>query len=172
MSEQLTLPTRAVPDKTLAEAIHEMRQKVEDGTRCPCCGRLVKLYRRKLHSEMAAFLCRLVRRYREEPRYYSTRELCPALTKSSTDGSYLVLWDLIEREPIPGQNESGGRAGMYRPTEHGMDFVSGRTTVKSHVLMLCGEPVGFSDDYIHIEAALGDRFNYAELMGLEPGGDR
>jgi len=161
--EQLPLPTSAARGISLAQAKREMLAKVEDGAPCPCCGRLVKLYKRKLHSEMAAFLCRLVRKYQHEQRYYSTRELCPALTKSATDGSYLVLWDLIEKEPS--ENHAGGKAGMYRPTIHGQEFVLGYTTVKSHVHLLCGEVIGFSDDYIHIKEALGSRFNYEELMG-------
>lgn len=162
MEGQLSLPTYATRDVTLADAKKKMLEQVEEGVSCPCCGRLVKLYRRKLHSEMAAFLCRLSRRYLDEPRFYSTRELCPALTKSATDGSYLVLWDLVEKEAA--ENGSGGKAGMYRPTEHGLDFVFGRTTVKSHVFILCGDPVGFSNDYVHIKTVLGSKFSYDELM--------
>jgi hypothetical protein len=149
---------------SLADAIREMQERVEEGTSCPCCGRFVKLYRRKFHAEMAAFLCRLVRCWKTEPRYYSTRELCPALTKSATDGSYLVQWGLIEREMH--QNRSGGKAGMYRPTEAGLAFVAGHLLVPSHIHILCSEVLGFSDDHIDIIGALGDHFNYDELMGL------
>jgi hypothetical protein len=167
MNDQLALPAFAAPSKSLAEAIREMREKVEEGAPCPCCGRLVKLYHRKLHSEMAAFLCRLVARWKAEPRYYSTRELCPALTKSATDGSYLVLWGLVEREPIPERNDGGGRAGMYRPTARGIEFAEGRLSVQSHVDILCGEVVGFCAGFVDVHGALGDRFSYDELMGKE-----
>jgi len=105
-----------------------------------------------------------VARYQRAPRYFSTRELCPAQGKSSTDGSYLVLWDLVEKEPSENKNASGGRAGMYRPTQHGIDFVHRRTSVKSHVFMLSGNPVGFSERWIDIDEALGSRFNYQKLM--------
>ena len=169
--EQFEFGRFVAPSKSLAEAIREMREKIEEGTTCPCCGRFVKLYKRKLHAEMAAFLCRLVARWRREQRYYSTRELCPALTKSATDGSYLVHWGLLEREPIPNRNEAGGKAGMYRPTDRGIAFVEGRITVASHIHILCGEIVGFSLDNIGAREALGDRFSYDELMGKEDGLD-
>ncbi|MEN6368544.1 MAG: hypothetical protein ABFD77_02465, partial [Thermotogota bacterium] len=149
----------------LLEAISETREKTAKGTTCPCCGRFVKLYKRKLHAEMAAFLCRLVRKWRQEPRYYSTRELCPALTKSATDGSYLVLWGLIERDPIPYRNRRGGNAGMYAPSARGIDFVEGTLFVPFRAHILCGELVGFSAEQISIRQALGDKFNYDELMG-------
>ncbi len=163
MPHQLPLPD-AGSHVTLADARRNMLSKSKKGVSCPCCGRLVKLYRRKLHSEMAVFLIRLVKRFENEQRYYSTRELCPAVTKSSTDGSYLVYWDLIEREPMPGENESGGKIGMYRPTKAGREFAHGRSTAESHILMICGECVGFSEKFISIEDALGKKFDYKELM--------
>jgi len=165
MNDQIQLPAFAAPSKSLADAIRGMREKIEEGTTCPCCGRLVKLYHRKFHSEMAAFLCRLVRRYENEPRYYSTRELCPALTKSATDGSYLVHWGLVEKEPIPGRNSSGGKAGMYRPTREGIAFANRHGLATSHLSILCGDVIGHSKKMISIDQALGDRFDYDELMG-------
>ena len=151
---------------TLEEAKEQMIANAEDGAPCPCCGRLVKLYKRKLHSEMAAFLCRLVGRWLVDPKYYSTRELCPATSKSSTDGSYLVHWGLVEKEPA--QNSSGGKAGMYRPTAEGVAFAQRKTSVLSHIHMLCGDVIGFGPKRITIDQALGDKFDYYELMGLTP----
>lgn len=165
--EQLNLQTKAVPAVTLAEARDDLFRTVRTeikGTECPCCGRLVKVYRRKLHTEMAAFLCRLVRHYQSERRYYSTREMCPALTKASTDGSYLTHWGLVRREPSRSENESGGRAGLYAPTEMGIEFVHRRCTVPARVHLLCGEVVGWGNEHISIEKALGDKFDYHQLM--------
>lgn len=138
-------------------------ERAEEGVRCPCCNRLVKVYRRKLHSEMALFLCLLVKRWRQVPRYFSTSELVPGTNKSTTDGAYLVHWGLVEREPA--KNTAGGRAGMYRPTPKGVEFAEGRLTVPSHIHTLCGDLIGFSEEQVSIEHCLGSRFDYDELMG-------
>lgn len=129
---------------------------------CPCCHQRVKLYRRRLHSEMALFLIKLVKAYQAEQRGYSTRELLPATSKSSTDGAFLTRWDLVEGEPS--MNSSGAKKGIYRPTRKGIEFAQGRISVPSHVHILCGKTVGFSEAPIYISQCLGRRFNYAELM--------
>lgn len=129
---------------------------------CPCCHQRVKLYKRRLHSEMALFLIKLVKAYQTEQRGYSTRELLPAISKSSTDGAFLTRWGLVEGEPS--MNSSGAKKGIYRPTRKGIEFAQGRISVPSHVHILCGKTVGFSEAPIYISQCLGRKFNYAELM--------
>lgn len=149
-------------ESTVKEAQDYVKEYAEDGVYCPCCERLVKLYKRKLHSEMAAFLFRLVFAYKTHPRWYSTRELVPGTSKSTTDGSYLVHWDLVQKEPA--KNNSGGKAGSYKPTQRGIDFVMGEVVVPSHIHMLCGELVGYSDDYVTFAECIENKFDYDELM--------
>jgi len=146
----------------LEQARAAMLAESEKGTKCPCCGQTVKLYKRKLHAEMADFLVKLVRKYRNHQRYYSTRELLPDAVKAATDGSYLVKWGLVEK--VDSSNTAGGKAGLYRPTPMGVDFVMGRINVVSHIHMLCGVFVGYSDTYVSIKDCLGEDFDYPELM--------
>lgn len=129
---------------------------------CPICEQRVKLYRRKLHTEMALFLIKLVKAYQKEPRWYSTRELLPATSKAATDGAYLTRWGLVEK--MPSMNSAGGKAGMYQPTLKGIEFAQGKTTVPSHVHIICGKTAGFSETPVFIENCLCKKFNYAELM--------
>lgn len=148
---------------TLAQARERMLQgKDLLNNFCPCCHQLVKLYRRKLHTEMALFLIKLVKAYQKSPRWYSTRELLPATAKSATDGAYLTRWGLVEK--LPSMNSSGGKAGMYRPTSKGIEFALGQDFVPSHVHILCGKVVGFSETVTNIQQCLGRKFNYSELM--------
>ena len=148
---------------TLAQARERMLSlKEANDNLCPCCHQRVKLYRRKLHTEMAMFLIKLVKAYQQSPRWYSTRELLPATAKSATDGAYLTRWGLIEREPS--MNSSGAKAGMYKPTQKGIEFAQGGITVPSHIHILCGKTVGFSETLTTIQQCLGRKFNYAELM--------
>jgi len=135
----------------------------EQGLDCPCCGRYVKLYKRKLHSEMATFLMQLVRQYNNVPRWYSTRELIISARKASTDGSYLVHWGLIERKQST--NSSGDSCGMYKPTKLGIRFAQNQVSVPSHLHMVCGEVAGFSENHIYIEDCLETPFEFAQLMG-------
>jgi len=166
MKKQRGLSILAAKERgpTLKSAREKMLSRIERGTKCPCCGRFVKIYKRKLHQEMAIFLIKLVAAYLYKKRYYSTRELLPDAVKAATDGAYLVHWDLVERQP--GKNLAGAKAGMYRPTEKGIDFVKNVFMVPSHLHMLCGEPVGFSNDLCSINDCLGDDFNYDDLMAL------
>lgn len=130
--------------------------------RCPCCERMVRVYRRKLHSEMARFLLQLVSLYRKYPRYYSMREIMPRDNKASSDGTYLVHWGLIEK--ADGTNTAMAPAGTYRPTELGLRFAHEVEAVPSHVHLLNNKPIGWSDKQITIRKALGSKFNYDELM--------
>ena len=157
------IPTES--GQTLQDAQLEMLTGVEKGTDCPCCGQLVKLYRRRLHAEMAVFLCKLVKRYDEYPRFYSTREIIGGGPKSSTDGAYLTRWGLVEKEKA--ENHAGGKAGKYKPTGKGLTFASDRASVASHVFLLCGKVVGFSDTTVTIQECLGAKFSYSELMSTE-----
>jgi len=148
-------------------ALAHARRRVFDGQDeknnfCPVCEQRVKLYRRKLHTEMALFLIKLVKAYQKEPRWYSTRELLPATSKAATDGAYLTRWGLVEK--MPSMNSAGGKAGMYQPTQKGIDFAQGKSMVASHVHIICGKTVGFSETPTFIENCLGRKFNYAELM--------
>jgi len=149
-----------VEGMSLAEAKDFVAQKREKGVDCPCCGRLVKLYKRKLHAEMARFLTKLVNAYQREPRYYSTRELLPHAAKAATDGSFLIHWGLIEK--LQSKNKSGAKAGMYRPTTEGIEFAQNRRAVASHIFLLVNKFQGFSGSTTFISDVEG--FNFYELM--------
>lgn len=57
--------------------------------------------------------------------------------------------------------------GLYRITEQGRAFAQGETRVPKFIIMYDEELLGFSDgDNTTIQEALGDDFNYRELMEL------
>lgn len=150
---------------TLDDARSHMMTKIEDGVDCPCCGRLVKLYKRKLHTEMALFLLKLVKLHAIRSTWLKTTEILQGqthLVAGGTDGGFLEHWGLIFR--LRGTNKAGGKAGVYKPTLAGIQFVEGKTSVPSHVHMLCGECIGFSSTQVTIRDCLGDKFDYDELM--------
>jgi hypothetical protein len=144
----------------------EFMQRVKQshkGLRCPCCNRLVKVYRRVLNSEMAWFLLLLVRAYKNYPRFYSMRDLLPKEHKATSEGTYLLHWELIEKSD--GVNAAMAPAGTYRPTEKGLRFAHGLERVPSHAHVIPPNTlVGWSDKTTDIKQALGKKFNYDELM--------
>ncbi len=142
---------------TLEESIEYVSEVLGSSAseECPCCGQIVKLYPRKLHDRMAAFLCALVRIWKAEKdnawihiRRINTGE------KASTDASYLVHWGLVERE-----------SGMYRPTKKGVRFAMGKIRVPSHAMVYNRKYcLGFSGTRISIKDALGEKFDLDELL--------
>lgn len=148
-------------EATLKKARELTMLNAEEGCACPLCQRLVKIYKRPLHAEMARFLIELVKRYQQHPGWYATKDLVSG-TKSNSDGVYLVHWGLIEKSDDT--NRGKAPCGLYRPTIAGIDFVYMRCRASSHVHLLRYEYVGESDKKIYITEALGKKFDYKTLM--------
>lgn len=85
-----------------------------------------------------------------------------ALPARSREEGKLRYWGLIEESPI--EREDGGRAGWWRVTAAGTDFVLGRSTVQKYARIYDDRLLGLVGDWINIYDALGDKFNYDELM--------
>jgi hypothetical protein len=141
-----------------------LQERLEDGINCPCCGQFAKRYRRKLNSGIAAWLLVLVRLYRETAGWAHTRDViqCGIFRLSSAHGSgqaqsLLPHWGLIEAHP-------GKNTGLWRPTELGLDFAFGTAQVQCRVIIYNNACEGLEGDRISIHDALGDKFDYAELM--------
>jgi len=166
---QMSLSVKSI---TLSEAKRAMMNKVMEGEdeRCPCCTRLVKLYKRKLHAEMVLWLIGLwhLSRRNEWSEYFTTLEILkvsPHLKAGGTNGTLLIHWGLIEK--MPEDNRAGAPAGSYKITGKGIEFLRGRR-VPARIHLVCGELVGYSNDSIDVKEALGNKFSYGELMGHIP----
>lgn len=147
-------------ERTLAEAQQEVRDGAEDGTRCPCCGQLVQLYRRGIHAGMARALIVAWRLHRRDFFHTNTLGL------PGGDFQKLGYWGLIERASRDRDPDAPG-VGMWRITDHGEAFVRCAVKVPSHALVLQGEVVRLVSrrGEVSIRDALGTRFDYDELMG-------
>jgi len=143
---------------TLEEAKQWLRERYEDGENCPCCNQMVKLYPRKLNSNMAVFLVSLVCLWRRDKKPVSYRD-CKFFGR---DYNYLQLWDLAQtaRSDDPAKRMSG----LWEPTQKGIDFVEQHIRVPSHAHCYNNKVVRMSEETTTIVEALGERFNYEELM--------
>jgi hypothetical protein len=149
--------TYSGPDTiTLAQAKAWLRLRLKDGAQCPCCTQLAKTYRRKLNSGMARVLIAQWGSYGQS--FCHTARLVPSLR----EGAKLAYWGLLEADER--RRDDGGHAGWWRITDKGAQFVANSITVPKYVVVYDDRVLRLEGDHISIRDALGDGFNYDELM--------
>jgi hypothetical protein len=133
----------------------------DKGYFCECCGAYVKRYKRSFNANMALSLLLL---YKSERKFQHMETLISeSKYKRCGDFSYLVHYGLIKA--LKGEREDGSpRNGYYQITGTGIMFAEGKTTVQEKFIMFKGKHEGFEGKEIDIYQALGNKFNYSELM--------
>jgi hypothetical protein len=130
------------------------------GTHCPCCGRHVQVYKRKLTRDMARFVVLLLKEYRKIPGTWVDVRLFPVRGGDYAKVAHWGLAILKENESDPEKKNSG----LWKPTQLGVRFAVGAEKVPSHVHLYLNEVVGYSHRLIDVREALGSGFRYDELM--------
>lgn len=135
-----------------------LRERVDDGVKCPCCMQFAKVYRRKIHAAMAHDLIRFYR----AGAAGEWRHVRGTLGHDGGDFAKLIYWELIVEDDR--EREDGGRAGWWQITPKGVAYVTDCLRVPKYAriydgrcLELIGAPVGIRD-------ALGMKFSYRQLM--------
>lgn len=129
----------------------------DEGVSCPSCDQFVKVYRRKINSGMAQAIITMYNRAGTEEFVHT-----PSLVRSHEVGQ-LAWWGFIEEEKV--LREDGGRAGYWRVTPAGEQWVLGRTKAAKYALVYNGKLLGLDDEEtVVIADSLGSKFNYNELM--------
>lgn len=153
----------------MEEAKKLLRDNWEEGINCPCCNQYVKLYKRKLNSSMAYGLIVITQKRNgiNTSDWFNMEDYFKDLPVPATlrgDMPKLRHWGLLEKKP--GHKEDGNKSvGLYRLTSAGKNFVDGLTTVSEKAKLYNQKFYGFDGDQINIKQALGNKFNYNELMG-------
>lgn len=136
------------------------------GVVCPCCERLVRVYKRPLNSSMAASLVAIYRYFLEHtdwlhvPSYLKNLRL-----NGSNDAGLLVHWKLLEAKE--GDRADGAKHnGHYKITDLGRAFVAEGIAIPKHVFLTDATFLGLSDETTTLRDALGEKFNYEELMRM------
>lgn len=139
-----------------------LKAHAAEGTSCPVCEQFVKLYKRKLNSAQAYALIGLVRIWIKSPDDYVQFTGKHKYRDGGGDFAKLRFWGLIEEK----QNDDDKKrnSGYWKPTVKGCNFVNNKIRVASHVIILMGKVEGFTEETIDITDALGDKFDYTELM--------
>lgn len=135
-----------------------------EGTTCPCCDGLAKVYPRKFNRTMGVILCQMYVWNRADPgRWRHVKDEWPQ-ANSKFNAEYTRLEDYYFIEPKPeGKDDGNPRCGFHRITQRGIDFVEGRCEAESHLHYYKGDIVERSQTTLDIGGVLRRPFYYKEL---------
>lgn len=146
----------------LKKAKRKIKENIRKGITCPCCGLFVKQYKRKLNSTMCLSLLNLYKLNKNNEDYHHITIIEPS--KAGTgELSKLAYWGLVESQV----NESTSKrcSGFWRITPKGKKFAKGEIALPKHCIVFNKELIRLDGtEQVKITDALGDRFNYQELM--------
>lgn len=150
--------------RTVAEAREDLFAEAEDaGAICPCCDQFAKVYRRRIYSTMARQLITAWRAVRDDPSVWFH---VPTAVGYGGDICKVHYWGLMEESPAV--REDGGKAGWWRFTELGAQWVQGHATVPRYAYVYNGNALRLDGPPATIREALGDKFDLRELMAPAP----
>jgi hypothetical protein len=145
---------------SLRQAKDWLRDRVDDGDRCPCCGQFAKVYRRQIHSTMARALIKVYTVSEPGEFVHLARIAGPAC-----EGGKARYWGLVEEESSV---VTEGRSGYWRLTQLGRAFVQGRSSVPQYAFIYDSRCLRTGGPLVTIHHCLGKKFDYAELMSPLP----
>jgi len=152
----------AVPDDSwsVGEARDWLRDRVAVGAACPCCHQFTKVYRRKINAAMARALFLMWDEGGRERRLYVH---VPSIDPTrGGDVAKMQFWGLIEEEK--GSRVDGGRAGYWKVTQRGEDWLKRRVTVPKYARVYDGHLLNTTGVAVSVDDALGDEFRLDDLM--------
>lgn len=152
---------------TVAEAREHLFSNYDKGValRCPCCDRLVKLYRRKFNVGLARSIIWLVRYSTERNPtgdWIHVPKRAPRYVLASREFDKLREWGLAIAKP--NKDPAKRASGMWLPTPIGVSFVGMTETIPEALMVYNKAVLSSSPKQINIRTALGRKFDYAELM--------
>ena len=144
--------------KTLAEAKQYLRNHFKAGASCPCCGKYVKAYKRKLNAGMARALIIIYKLTKNgNSIHVQDRFTKLGLRATTMDYAYLEKWNLIQ---------SHGTNGYWSVTQRGKEFVEDDIDLPDHCLVYNTKVYHWSDKLINIDIALTSEFDIDEIMKI------
>lgn len=145
------------PSTPLGQIQAWLSLKRAEGTNCPACGQLAKVYKRKINSGMARSLIAMYRAGNTDFIHLPT-----TIGSRSREEGKLRYWGLVEEQLTA--RPDGGRAGYWRVTDTGEQFVLGRAFIPKYAEIYDGRCLALSGALVSIQDALTDKFDYGELM--------
>jgi len=176
MPEQMSFFDQPPARDTLQEARDKVRDGLEDCVECPCCKQLCKLYARNMNSARARALIWLVNKHelallRRSPHSIAHGQTCWTHIRTEAPKWLIALggefaklryWGFITERPNDDKRKR--TSGYWKPTQAGRDFAHGRAMAIKTFYVFDGEVQRASTELISVRAALGEQFDYQELM--------
>lgn len=126
---------------------------------CPMCKRFAKIYHRQLHHSACRQLI-LLYTLSEDSEWVHASALVLPDQAGMGDFSKAKHWGLIEQAPKHADIPNGS----WRLTTDGIAFVRRELAIPRYVYIFDDTVRGFGDEYWNITQALGQAFDYNELM--------
>jgi len=158
----MTISTDAT---TVSEARAWLLEAREGGTKCPCCGQHVQVYKRHLNYSMAHVLFLLYEYFTHHegwlhvPSYLNGK----GVAARGGDWAKLAHWGLIVRSGEERQDGSA-RVGKWRITSKGERFMEKAISVPAYYLSYNNTILGWAERQLYVDEALRKAFDYCELM--------
>ena len=137
----------------------------DEGCTCPACDQYCKTYSRLLNATMAACLCGLARVSTQGLDFVRIADIPYGTADARTAGgefAKLVHWDLIRART--NDTDQKRMSGQWCLTPKGLAFARGDIQVPRRVVLYNNQVIGFSEDTVDVQGALGTEFDYADLM--------
>ena len=155
-------------DESIAFARAKVMDFLPHGMPCPVCNQYCKLYKRKLSSGMVKALIKLAT-VQSKFNMVEIKIWVDASKLNLAGGDYAKLrwWDLVEHRKLrKDEKESNLKkdSGKWRVTQDGIKFLSGEIEVPRYIFIYNNRVSMFSAERTDAKSALGDKFNFGELM--------
>jgi hypothetical protein len=161
-------------EKARLELREQFREKLDNGSNCPCCGRWAKRYRRHVNATMAGALCTMVALQRAGEGEWLRAEKIGQTLRANMHfaavsyphgeiGKLAFLpWGLVEARP----HEQGKKkhSGQWRATARGEAFVEGKLGIPRYLWVYDNHVDAQSEEQMFIHQAFKQSFNYQELL--------
>jgi len=134
---------------------------LENGEHCPTCGQFAKRYKRSITSGPARIAIWLSSNSAHD-EWVHAPSVAPRHVLRSNEISRLKLWGLVEEKENTATSKKC--SGFWKITEKGRDYAGKKIKLPKHCYVYHKEVLGFSEETADIVDALGDHFDYRELM--------
>jgi hypothetical protein len=166
IATEIGLNPSSFPWRPRLDGSYELLGKV----RCPCCGQTCKCYRRPMTGTCAAVMIAMDgiarRRYRIPYPWLHVPTVAKHHVRDAADqGGYRNLgfhWGLMEEESV--LRPDGGRAGFWRLTPFGREWVRGQEKVPKYAYIYNNHTLAHDGEMLTVWDVLPVRFNYETLM--------
>ena len=157
LTERITLKC-SVCGKTWSRA-----ELLDQGLRCPTCSSHLKRYHRTINSGMARALFELwnLSYHAPDTEWWHHKQFDRF---GSREVHKLVWWGFVRQKPHDPEDTSKKSSGMWKITEKGSKFACGAISVPLTAVVYQGSFESLEGDDHRIQDALGEKFDYRELM--------